>query len=58
MQQRVPLLVGLTIFIMFTPAFAGLHLNIHSYSLIAVVALWAYLIGLVGMFVVLIRSVQ
>lgn len=57
MQPRVPLLAGLAIFMLFTPAFAGLHLNLHSYGLVAVITLWAYLIGLVGMFIVLARTV-
>lgn len=58
MQPRIPLLVGIAIFMLLTPAFAGFHLSSQSYGLVAIITLWAYVLGLGGMFLVLVRTVR
>lgn len=56
MEPRVPVIVGIGIFMLLTPVFATIDLTPRSFSLIVLVTLWCYLLGLIGMFVVLIRS--
>lgn len=56
MQPRVPVLVGIAVFMLLTPIFATMELTSENFALIVLITLWCYVLGLAGMFVVLARS--